>query len=92
MPAWMNNNTYYRVWDETTYPFPNFSGRTVDIWKLTSNPFSHFTGHVITFPCWYLSYTMLVKGAQDNIGLFKLQPMLTAMSTLMLLPCSLFNR
>ena len=25
------------VWDETTYPFPNFNGSTVEAWEWISN-------------------------------------------------------
>ena len=24
--------THYKVWDEITYPFPNFNGFTVEVW------------------------------------------------------------
>ena len=41
----------HNVWDEITYPFPNFNGTTVEIWELISNFIPHFTGRVITYPC-----------------------------------------
>ena len=28
-PAWISNYNYYKMWDEITYPFPNFNG-----WRL----------------------------------------------------------
>ena len=30
-PAWISNNTHYKVWDEITYPFLNFNGTTVEV-------------------------------------------------------------
>ena len=29
IPAWISNNIHYNVWDEITYPFPNFNGTTL---------------------------------------------------------------
>ena len=48
-------------WDGITYPFLNFNRATVEIQKWISNFISFFTEHVITYPCWDQSYTMLVK-------------------------------
>ena len=45
------NSIHYKVWDETTYPFPNFDGATVEVWEWIGNFISHFTGHVLTYPC-----------------------------------------
>ena len=36
-PAWISNYIHYTVWDEITYPFPNFNGCTVEVWKWISN-------------------------------------------------------
>ena len=38
------------MWDETTFPFPNFNGATVEIWEWISNFISQFTGYVIIYP------------------------------------------
>ena len=43
----MSNYIYAKVWDEITYPFPNFNGGTIDVWKWVSNFIPHFTGHVM---------------------------------------------
>ena len=51
---------YDDVWDEITYPIPNFNGAAVEVWEWISNFIPHFTGHLITYPCWDL----LVKGPQ----------------------------
>ena len=32
IPAWTSNYINYKMWDEITYPFPNFNCRTVDVW------------------------------------------------------------
>ena len=37
IPTWISNYIHYKVWDEITYPFPNFSGTTIEIWKWISN-------------------------------------------------------
>ena len=47
-----------------THPLPNFNGSTVKVSKWIINFIPHFTGHVITYPCWDWSETMLVKGLQ----------------------------
>ena len=57
------------MWDEITYPFPNFEGATVEVWEWISYFIPHFTEHVITYPCWELSLSMLVKGAPGKISL-----------------------
>ena len=63
----ISNHIHYKVWYEITYPFPSFNGATVEVWEWMSNFISHFTGHVITYPCWDLSQTMLVKGAPGRL-------------------------
>ena len=40
------------MWDEITYPFPNFNGCTVEVWEWISNFTQHFTPQAITYPCW----------------------------------------
>ena len=51
------------MWNEITYPFPNFNSCTVEVWKWISNFIPHYTMDIITYPCWDLSQSMLVKGA-----------------------------
>ena len=51
------------VWDNITYLFPNFNNYTDDVREWISNVIPHFMMDVITYPCWDLSETMLVKGA-----------------------------
>ena len=38
IPAWISNHMSSKVWDEITYPFPNFNGCTVEVWEWISNP------------------------------------------------------
>ena len=52
IPACISDYFQYIVWDEITYPFTHFNGRTVDAWGWIRNVVPHFTGHVITYPCW----------------------------------------
>ena len=39
---------YSKVWDEITYPFPNFNGVTVEVWEWISDVILHFVMDVIT--------------------------------------------
>ena len=36
------------MYDEITYPFPNFNSCTIEVWEWISNFIPHFTGYVIT--------------------------------------------
>ena len=31
IPAWISDYIHYKVWDDTTYPFLNFNGTTVEV-------------------------------------------------------------
>ena len=58
------------VWNEIIYPFQNFNGATVEVWESVYNFIRHFIMDVITYLCWDLSWTMLVKetpGGTDNL-------------------------
>ena len=50
-----------KIWDDIIYPFPKFSGATVEVLEWIINFIPHITGHVITYPCWDSSYSMLSK-------------------------------
>ena len=39
--AWISNYIQYQVWDEVTYPFPNFNGEAVEVWEWISNSIPH---------------------------------------------------
>ena len=57
-----------KVWDEITYPFINFNCATVVVSEWISNFIPHFIMDVITYPCWDLSQTMLVKGVAVELS------------------------
>ena len=57
------------MWDEITDPIPNFNSAAVEVWEWISNFIPRFTGHMATYPCWYFSQTMLIKGAPVFTGL-----------------------
>ena len=48
-PAWIRNHMHCKVWDEITFPFPNFNGFTVEVWKWISNMIPHFMMGVTTY-------------------------------------------
>ena len=50
IPAWISNPMPINVWDEITYPFPNFNGCTVKVWEWISNFIIHFIVDVIPHP------------------------------------------
>ena len=41
-----------KMWDEITYPFPNFNIEAVEVWEWISNSIPYFIVDVITYPCW----------------------------------------
>ena len=47
--TWISNVIHHEVWDNITYPFPNFNGVTVEVWEWIINFIPHFTGHVIPY-------------------------------------------
>ena len=44
IPAWISNYIPSKVWDEITYPFPNFNGESVELWVWISNFIPHLSG------------------------------------------------
>ena len=40
-----------KVWDEITYPFPNFNGATVEVWEWISNFDPNLLMDLITYSC-----------------------------------------
>ena len=52
IPTWISNYIHYKMWNEITYPLPNFNGCTIEVWEWITNFISYFTGHVIVYPCW----------------------------------------
>ena len=64
----ISNHIPSKVWNEITYPFPNFKGATAEVWIMVSNFTPHFMSKVITYPCWYSNQNMLVKEATALYG------------------------
>ena len=52
IPAWMSNHMPRKLWNEITYPFPNFNGVTIEVWEWISNLIPHIIMAVITYPSW----------------------------------------
>ena len=48
------------MWDEITYPFPNFNGYTVEVWEWISNFISHLIGPVITYAWWDVNQSISI--------------------------------
>ena len=40
IPTWVSNYIHYKVYDDITYSFPNFTGAAVNIWEWLIN-FTH---------------------------------------------------
>ena len=51
IPAWIRNHMPSKMWDEITYPFPNFNGSTVEVCEWISYFIPHIIMGVITYPC-----------------------------------------
>ena len=47
IPAWISSYIHNKMWDEMTYPFPNFNGAAVEVWNWISSFIPHFTGALI---------------------------------------------
>ena len=52
-PSMISNYIHYKMWDEITYIFPNFSGATIEVWEWISSLIPHLTGHVTTNSYWW---------------------------------------
>ena len=55
IPTWICNHMRSKMWDENTYPSPNFNGITVVVWERVSNFIPHFIIDAIINLCWVLS-------------------------------------
>ena len=57
--AWIGNNIHNKVWDEISYPSPNFNGGTVEVWEEINNfthtlvdMWLHIHAGIKVKPCW----------------------------------------
>ena len=50
--AWVRNHMASNVWNEVTYPIPNFNDVTIEVWELISNCIPRFIMDGITYPYW----------------------------------------
>ena len=55
IPVWISNHMPSKMWDEITYPFPNFNGINVAVWVWIRNFNPQLVMNGITYPCWYNS-------------------------------------
>ena len=53
--TWISNHMPSHVWDEITYPFPNFNGCTFEFGEWVSDFIAHFIMALMTYFCWDLS-------------------------------------
>ena len=60
--TWIGNYIHNEEWDEIIYPFPNFKGTIIEVWEWINDFIPLLTGHVITYPCWGWSQSIIVKG------------------------------
>ena len=61
IPAWISNYMPSKMWNEITYPFPNFNHCIIEVWEWISYFIPYFIMDVIT-SCWDWSWSILVKG------------------------------
>ena len=51
-PPWVSNHLSSKMWDEITYPFPNFNGCIIEVWDgciiEVWEGISNFITHIIT--------------------------------------------
>ena len=61
--AWTSNHMPSKVWNEITYPFPNFHGCTIEVWEWIRNFIPHFIMIAIIYrTCWHKVYLRLGHG------------------------------
>ena len=55
-----------KVWDEITYPFPNFNGCTVEVGDCISNVIAHIIMDDITYPCCLMDPNFAITVPADD--------------------------
>ena len=84
MSALISNCMPNKVWDEISYPFPNFNGSTVREW--ISNFITHITVSVITYPC-APSY-LRCRNTFENFHQQTIGKILSIQATTTAMPCN----
>ena len=55
IPAWISNHTPSKMWDEITYPFPNFNSAAIEVLEWISKSIPHLIKDLIlihaVYPC-----------------------------------------
>ena len=64
LASWINLPS--KMWDQITYQFPHLNDCTIEVWEWISNFIPHLIMDVVTYPCWDLSKSMLVKEAPGD--------------------------
>ena len=77
IPSWMSNHMPSKLWNEITYPFPNFPFHSVEVWEWISKFIPNFIMGVITYPypSLFLGYQYLTCQAYASSGLTDLKTM-----------------
>ena len=57
-----------RKHQSSAYYFFIPNGYTIEVWVWMSNFIAHFMMYMITYPCWDLSLTMLIKGVPEVLS------------------------
>ena len=65
--AWVSNHMSNKLWDEVTYPFPNFNSCTVEVLEWIDNFIPHIKTYLMTYLCRHWSWSMLVKWAPGSL-------------------------
>ena len=62
----LSNHMPGKVWDEITYPFPNFNGCTVEVGDWISNVIAHIIMDDITYPCCLMDPNFAITVPADD--------------------------
>ena len=71
--AWVRNYIHYKVWDEITYPFLNFSSCVIEDWELISDFIQQFIMHVIIYGLKLIHVHKRGPGGRLNVKMLSYQ-------------------